>query len=520
MKTTKILLFLLLLQLLQPCLSQAQYNKIKWQYKFGGSKDDYPNFISASSDNGFIICGSSSSYDGDLKGNQGGDDVWVVKTDGEGNLEWQKNFGGSKTDIAKSVIQTNDDGFFITGYTSSSDKDITLNKGKNDIWCIKTDFNGIIEWQKTFGGSEDDRGNYGFQTKDGGYIICGSTNSTDGDAIGNLHIVDYWVVKTDSVGNIKWQRTYGGNYVDVANKIIEVNDGYIVIGYSSSTNGDITNNLGGPDVWIIKIDTGGNLVWQKNYGGSSSEDGVAIIPTVGQDGYIFTGYTKSVDSMVSVNNGKEDFWVVKIDGSGNLLWEKTYGGTQKDVGYNIAIAASGYVISGFTESNDIDVSGNHSALGDFWVINIDANGSLKWQRALGGTGIESACCIVPKQNVSFVVLGKSDGLGGDISNYIGLNDFWLVNMVDSALDIATSPNIINQIKLYPTFTSTNINIDGFEVSNDNYYTIDIVSIDSRKLKTIKTKKPLSIDVSNFQTGLYFALIEYNGRKKSFKFLKY
>lgn len=493
-------------------LTQAQHKKIKWQAKYGGLKDDYPKSLIKTQDNGYVICGSSASADGSLTGNNGIDDVWLVKTDSIGNMLWQKNYGGSKSDVGSCIIQTADGGYFIAGYTTSNDKDITTNKGIADIWCIKTDSTGNMLWQQTYGGSDDDKAYSCIQTNDGGYLVAGYTNSTDGDATGNTDIMNFWVLKTDGNGSIQWQKSYGGNYVDIAKQIIAgADNSYTVIGYSSSTNGDVTNNKGFTDVWVINLSQNGNLNWQKNYGGSSSDEGKSIIRT-DDNGYIFTGSTKSADADVTNNIGGYDLWVVKTNKTGNILWQKTYGGTKDDEGNTITATTDGYVISGGTRSNDNDVSGLHGSgyTDDCWVINISESGVKTWQKVLGTNMVENACAAVINSNGTITLAGQSNGTGGDATSYIGLNDYWLVTLTDSTLHInPTSVNTAANIKAYPAITTGIVYI----TSSDNIQgTFSLTDISGRLLSSGTFQSHHTIDISNRHSGIYILKINTPGKE--------
>jgi hypothetical protein len=243
-----------------------------------------------------------------------------VKTDASGNIQWQNTIGGSGDDAPWSIRQTTDGGYILGGL---SDSPISGDKTENgngglDYWIVKTDANGNIQWQNTIGGSYDDEIYSIQQTTDGGYILGGfSSSPISGDKTENSNgSDDYWIVKTDESGNIQWQNTIGGNITDQLTSIQQTNDGgYILGGYSASPiSGDKTENSnGGPDYWTVKTDASGNIQWQSTIGGSD-DDRLRSIQQTTDGGYILGGYSDSNISgdKTENSNGGFDYWIVKL----------------------------------------------------------------------------------------------------------------------------------------------------------------------------------------------------------------
>ena len=195
-------------------------------------------------------------------------------------VQWQDLVGGTYADYFKNVIQTSDGGYIALGRSQSTDGDAVGNHGDSDLILVKYSSTGVIQWKKMFGGSDGDEGEAIRQTSDGGYIICGRTYSLDGDALVTHTGGEYWIIKTNDSGAIEWQKSYGGSDYEDAHDIQQTTDGgYIVIGQSHSFNGDVMGHHANGDAWILKLDSTGNLQWQKSYGGSADDLGFAIQQT-------------------------------------------------------------------------------------------------------------------------------------------------------------------------------------------------------------------------------------------------
>lgn len=365
------------------CIVHCSAQEIEWQKSFGGSFRDKAYCIKQTSDNGFVATGYTSSNDGDVTGNQLYDaDFWIVKIDSIGALQWQKCFGGSNIETAWAIDQTTDGGFVVAGVTVSNDGDVSGNHGLNDLWIVKTDNSGNLQWQKCLGGSGYDGAYDVQQTFDGGYIIAGHTSSTDGDVTGNPGGYKAWIVKLDSASILQWEKCFGTTGNDWAKSIKQTSDGgYIIAGATG-----ITSNA----FMIVKIDSSGNQQWQSLLGGSSSD--IANSVHINSDGsYIIAGSTSSNDEDVSGNHGNSDFWLVKLGTTGSLLWQKCFGGSNSDQANSIQQTSDGgYIIAGDTWSNNGDVSGNHD-INDLWIIKVDSAANLQWQKCLGSTStFESA----------------------------------------------------------------------------------------------------------------------------------
>jgi gliding motility-associated-like protein len=227
---------------------------IQWQKCIGGTERDAGWSITPSPDGGYVFTGHTKSTDGDIVFNHGEYDILVGKMNADGNIQWIKTMGGSLTEWSLGIVPALDGGYVIAGYAFSNNGDVTTNYGQNDFWIIKISTQGNIQWQKSYGGSDYDDPYSIDQTSDGGYVIAGRTISGNGDVLFNNGGNDYWILKLDSKGNILWEKSLGGTRQDVAHSIKATSDGgYIIAGTSYSNDGDVTTNRGQSDAWIVKL---------------------------------------------------------------------------------------------------------------------------------------------------------------------------------------------------------------------------------------------------------------------------
>ena len=232
-----------------PVVPDTEFNIV-----YGSTASDQVYAAARSSDGSYVLAGNTQI----LSGSPGNTDAWVLLLDRQGNMIWQKTYGGSAYDGAYSVASTKDGGYAIAGYTYSNDGDVAGSHGNSDAWVVKLDKNGNKAWQSTLGGAASDLVSSIVETSDGGYIMAGQTASTDGDVSNNHGSTDAWVVKLDKNGNKQWQKTFGGTGIEGAQSIIETSEGgYIMAGWTNSNDGDVTGyhagwgmNLGNTDGWV------------------------------------------------------------------------------------------------------------------------------------------------------------------------------------------------------------------------------------------------------------------------------
>ena len=266
---------------------------------YGGSKDDFGYSLVQTSDGGYAIAGYTGSF------SAGDWDVYLVKTDSVGNMQWNKTYGGTNDDTGWSVIQTSDGGYAIAGITRS------FGGSGGKVYLVKTDSAGNMQWNKTYGERPESFGWSLVQTYDGGYAITGSTSG------------DFYLVKTDSTGNMQWSNFYGGANEDFGYSVVQTSDG----GYAI-TGDTFSFGAGGRDIYLVKTDSTGNMIWNKTFGGTNDDYGVSLVQT-SDGGYAIAGHT------FSFGVGSIDFYLVKTDSAGNMQWNKTYGGTGTNFGWSL-----------------------------------------------------------------------------------------------------------------------------------------------------------------------------------------
>lgn len=402
----------------------------------GGTKNESAKSVIKTQDGGYAIVGYTQSMDGDVEGKSNESfDYWFLKFNASKELEWQKTYGGSADDRANSVIQTNDGGYAVIGKSKSGDGDVLENAGYDDFWITKLDINGSVSWVQSFGYSGSDVPYSIIQTNDQGYLLSGvldvSASNGQGDRLTNIqgrHAGgDYWIIKLSSSGVKEWSNYYGGTFTDTAYSAIQTNDnGYIIVGSSDSTDVDISNNKGNYDFWIIKISELGTLIWEKSFGGDQVDEARSI-SQMADGNYLVIGDTRSSNIDVSQNNGAADVWIIKISPEGSLIWEKTLGGSSFDVGRSISKTQDdGFLIAGNSRSSDgvLDINNGQN---DALVMKINNSGYLEWQKTIGGTEVDFFNGVEELIDGSIVAVGDSSSSNGDIIENKGFTDLLILN---------------------------------------------------------------------------------------------
>jgi len=401
-------LMLLLMATAAPAKTEAATSG-GWEKTFGGSGEDVGTFVQVTNDGGYIVTGSTTShisniaYSWLIKSSRIGE-VLLIKTDANGSMEWERTFGGLGKDIGFSVQETNDGGYIIVGATRPH------MIGDYDIWLIKTDSEGSLEWDNAFGGPANDWGASVQETKDGGYVITGGTESY-GAGIDNSFLVksartvNLWLIKTDSKGDPVWDRTFGGSGFDEGAAALETIDGnYIVSGYTTSYG------AGGNDIWLIKTDSQGIELWDKTFGGSGEDVGFSVQET-SDEGYIITGGTDSYGA------GNKDVWLIKTDSNGTKEWDKTFGKSGFDEGTAVQETKDGgYIITGYTTHHEEGIGHswliNTAEISYVWLIKTNMSGDMEWNKTFGGPSNDWGTSVQETNDGSYIITGGTESYDG------------------------------------------------------------------------------------------------------------
>ncbi len=453
-----------------------ELGNIEWQKTYGGTDIEESFEILKTSDNGYLLAVSSRS---NISGNKidnskGFDDYWILKLDANGTILWQKTIGGNAGDLPRSIIETPDGGYLIGGISYSN---ANGDKSENNI---------------------------------------GGTNGT----------ADYWLVKIDYIGNIEWQNTIGSTSDDKLEAVLNANDGgYIVSGYSNGPiSADKTEaSVGDYDCWIIKIDSTGSIEWQKTIGGNQKEQLTSMIAT--EDGnYVFGAISDSNISGNKTQNSKglQDFWLIKIDSNGNMLWDKTIGGQGQEGFFNVYEDNNQNLYIGGTSNSNIsgDKTENSKGNYDYWIVKTDSSGDILWDKTIGGLNDEFLYSMLYKVSDDSLILGgpsKSNISGDKTQNSRGEYDYWVVKLTSE--NLATNNLFVNNIKLYPNPTKKTITLDFIEKYEN--IEITVTNILGQIVQKLNFNTISSIDLDlNDEKGIYFVkILSENNEKIIFKVIK-
>lgn len=429
----------------------AQTPAIQWQKTYGGSGNDWGQCIRQTSDGGYIMTGETTSNDGEVSGNHGDLDCWIVKLSATGAIEWEKTYGGSLAEYTKDIKQTPDGGYIFLGETSSNDGNVSgwhagsqTGQPSSDIWVLKLSSSGAIQWSKCYGGSKDENPGEIILTNDGGYAITGSTWSPDGDVTGyhfdqpfGSNYSDMWIIKITNNGTIQWEKAYGSNFIEMGASLVQTIDGGFAVTSRTNCNGVPDGDVSGAhnpqfgglalDVWVVKLDNAGLIQWQRCYGGIHDDypHSIKALPT-GE--FVVGASAFSSDGDITDGHTSGEYWILKLASDGNIIWSHCHGGFNSEDAADLQLAPDGgFFMTGRSDSWDGECTNNYGTF-DYWVIKMNSLGGLEWQKSLGGSAWEQAESVTATNDGYCIVTGITSSHDYDISTYHGGGDIWIVKL--------------------------------------------------------------------------------------------
>ncbi len=517
-------LILLVLFILKLLVMHAQIPGIAWERCYGGTEADNCFAICEAHDGNYIIASTASSEDGDLDTNWGEADVWLVKVDsGDGSILWQQHHGGTDYDNCNAVITSLDGGYILTGETRSPFIPGSWGPTNYDMYVSKVDSAGNLQWHRCYGGSDDDGGLSIIQNADSTYMVAGYAESVDGDVTVQRGVYDYWVVKLDAGGNILWEKTYGGSTYDYATGIVHADSAnYVVAGRASSNDSDVTGNHGGNDFWVIKIDSVGNLLWQHAFGGSQ-DDYCNSLAVLNNQYYCGGNIYSSDGDITGFHAGISDAWLIKIDSTGQLLNERAIGGSGGDHIYTVNIKSNDILVTSTLGSTDGDLTGLFTyGGGDFLAIRLDTSLNIQWVNNYGGNENDVARSSFISSSNDIVLAGPTLSDTG-LTNYhyspFTLVDIW-VTRLDTALTMQAPESISMKegTMVYPNPFHSEFTI--YLNDDRRSFSYEITnSIGQTLIKKNIAGNSCTVNFSSYPAALYFLKIISGNQTTNFKILK-
>ena len=420
----RVFLFLLVCYLSQCLLAVPTVS----QKTYGGAGDDVGVAFCWTPDGGIVVAGYTNSTSDDTLEASDNFDFWIMKLDAALNPVWEKTFGGSGRDMAVGITAVGDSDYLVAGLTESDDGQVSGNNGLSDYWVIRLDSNGSMIWQRCFGGPGHESASTILKTSDNEFLVTG--NIVDTGQVNSLRWGDdIWLLRIDGSGNLLSEKTVGDETSnELLRKVIDTGaEDLIATGFKAYKDTDISCNYINEQLYVSRFGYGGDPVWEKEFGGRFSESGFDIVG-LSEGTFLVVGSQDSGISMFSSGFGGKDFWVVKIDGSGNELWSRTYGGSATDVLFGVTELENGEImVAGHTTSKDRLIE-DSNGMSDTWLSTIDCSGNILWSETFGGPGDDVLLALDSSGN-SVIGVGYSTSSDGDITENNGNKDLLIVSVV-------------------------------------------------------------------------------------------
>ncbi|HRG27661.1 MAG TPA: MopE-related protein [Chitinophagales bacterium] len=426
-------LHLILMQIISTIIAQAQALEVEWEKSFGGIIYEEAFDIIATADSNFLVVGRGGPLAADFFDCGEYTGFVIVKITSAGEILWSKCYGGNEYSLAHAIINSSEGGYVVAGETYASDGDITGAHGNSDFWVIKISDTGELEWQLAVGGTSHDRASDIIQSNDGSYLVVGDSRSINGDINdhhGTESTSDLLLAKINIGGELIWTNSYGGIYDDTGYSIVlDDSENLILIGYSASTGGDVPENKGSTDLWVLKVNTDGEIIWSKTFGGSETDIGYSM--SIMENSIFLVGTTFSNNFDVSGNHGFQDGWVLKLNQDGDFISQKCFGGSNFEIFDDIyTINSSTILLTGASGSINGDLTEHFGAIGyaDWWAVKVDTNLNLVFQKSLGGSLNDRAYAGLFLDENQFIITGTSYSSDGYVSENGGGSDMWTVKL--------------------------------------------------------------------------------------------
>jgi len=495
----------------------TQIPAILWQKCYGSPESDGSYGIVSKGDGLLIAIHLLDSIPG-ATNYHGKGDIWIINTDSTGNIIWEKCFGGSRGDVPWKLIKKSEDEFFIFGVTASTDGDVQSgNNGYFDLWVVKINDQGDIQWEKTYGCIGHDYPRDMILTPDGGFVMIDRIGIGGGDVTHFYGVGDCWMAKCDSLGNIEWEKTLGNDGLDNCVSLTINSSGNIMMIGGAQKHGGLVEcypDGGYSDVWIVELDMQSNILAQYCYGGSDYDLGYKFIEL--DEGYVFLAVTYSNDGDVSGLHGppgyKSDIWVVRLNEQMEIIWQKCIGGYYGDhPNYITQTEDGGFVVIGPTYSNNGDVSGNPSYPGNpaIWVVKLDSQGSIEWQKVYGGVGhdgLDNQHTVLKKSDYNYVIAASTNSSPShdvQCEQFIDFNAWIFEIALPDTTNIITPPVGVGEVRVYPNPATTELWLQLSDNISPAQAQIELYSHTGKLLyKAQPTGHFHKIDVTNLPSGLY------------------